>query len=561
MVTVMSDSVAVSRIIFKSRMLSAVLLMVSAVCFVAMSSLSEPAPKSGPKPEAGAAATGKAAAASKAGANGAAGGPGGAGGAGNGASNAAEALPITPGTPQEAAEQIRSRLSVADYFDGEFYASLAAIQSRLAGLSLAEAAAAQKQITALKELEKRLIPVRGLSPTVNRELELLLTKGGVLYKGIIPPGSPFVAISDVLEKLRVDFLNIQAKKPIESLKSFQSSLKTLIEARAKLDDPKLAPEMNERRKAIVSRIDGLTVMRRAKDWESAAFSATAISSELNRLANAMAAGGSEQAQAPAGVGFSFDQGVIARIFGALGFVALLLSILEILRCDRRLLATIDLTAVDSALNNSNRFEALQKANESLPYLQLAAKQISDLGRQLIAAIKKLGGTVQSLETPKEVTADDPALKVLLDSQFRAREIQRDFALLKEQSIKLSLVISQTNAEIPVVDASDKLAENIEHVDSIARTLQQDLDAAVAKRMSADQGLPLQHEAVVLKRDAEALLMIASQWTRQFDRLNEALGDLDRLLNVASSTAPAAVSRSSVTDVEALSIASEKREPV
>lgn len=558
----MSDSAAVSRIIFKSRLVSAMLLLASIACFVAMASLSEPAPKSakpvvgpagGKGNEAAPVATGKNGATT---ANGATG-PAGASGAVNGAT---QVLPITPGTPQEAAEQIKARLSAADHFDPEFYVSLTSIQSRLAGLSVTEAGLAQKQITALKDLEKRLITVRGLSQTVNRELELLLTKGGLLYKGIIPPGSPFVAISEVLEKLRVDFLNIQAKKPIDSLKGFQSSLKALMEAREKLNDPKLAPEMNERRKAILARIDGLTVVRRAKDWEAATFAAVAISAELNRLANVLATGG-ESASTETGVGFSLDKGVISRIFGALGFIALVLSIVEVLRCDRRLLSTIDLTAVDSALNNSNRFEALQKANEGLPYLQLAAKQISDLGRQLIAAIKKLGGTVQSLETPKEVTADDPALKVLLDSQFRAREIQRDFALLKEQSIRLSLVISQTNAEAQVVDASDKLADNIEHVDTIARTLQQDLDAAVAKRMSADQGSALQHDAVVLKRDAEALLLIASQWTRQFDRLNDALTDLDRLLNVASSTAPAASSRKTITDVEDLSGASDKREPV
>ncbi|MBU3724867.1 MAG: hypothetical protein FGM18_05060 [Burkholderiaceae bacterium] len=528
----MSDSAAVSRVIFKSRLISAVLLLVSIACFVVMSFLPEPVavPTPAPEPKAGARAPA-----------------------------AATNLPITPGTPQEAAEQIRARLSAADHFDTDFYTSLDSIQSRLAGLSVPEAALVQKQITALKELQKRLVSVRELSQTVNRELELLLAKGGVLYKGVIPPGSPFVGISDVLEKLRVDFLNVQAKKPIESLKSFQVSLKALMEAREKLNDPKLAPEMNERRKAIVARIDALTVMRRAKDWESVTFAAVAISAELNRLAGAMASGG-DQAPVETGVGFALDTGVVSRLFGAIGFIALLLSVFEVLRCDRRLLTTIDLTEVDSALTNANRFEALQKANESLPYVQLAAKQISDLGRQLIAAIKKLGATVQSLETPKEITAEDPALKVLLGSQFRAREIQRDFALLKEQSIKLSLVISQTNAEIQVVDAGDKLAENIEHVDSIARTLQQELDAAVTKHMSADPGSALQHDAVVLKRDAEALLLIASQWTRQFDRLNEALGDIDRLLNVASSTTPAASARKNVTDVEDLLDVAGKREP-
>jgi len=276
----------------------------------------------------------------------------------------------------------------------------------------------------------------------------------------------------------------------------------------------------------------------------------AVSTELNRIANAMAAP-ADQASGAEGIGF--DQGIVSRIFGALGFIALILALVEVARCDRRLLSTIDLTAVDSALNNSNRFEALQKANEGLPYLQIAAKQISDLGKQLIGAIKRLGETASSLQQPADASADDPGVKALMDTQFRSREIQRSFSVLKEQSIRLSLALSQANLEPGITDVSDKVVDSIEHADSLVRSMQQDLDAAVARLMSTDQDEALRSHAVGLKRDTEALLVVAGQWTRQFDRFNDALADLDRLLDVASST-------STRRPGEVLEELSERREP-
>jgi hypothetical protein len=208
---------------------------------------------------------------------------------------------------------------------------------------------------------------------------------------------------------------------------------------------------------------------------------------------------------------------------------------EVARCDRRLLSTIDLTAVDSALTNSNRFEALQKANEGLPYLQIAAKQISDLGKQLLAAIKRLGESAASVSGPQDSSQQDPGMKALMDTQFRSREIQRSFAVLKEQSIRLSLALSQANLEPVMTETSDKLVDSIEHADALVRSMQQDLDGTLAQLMSTEQDELVRNHAMVLKRDTESLLVVAGQWTRQFDRLNEALADLDRLLDVASST--------------------------
>jgi hypothetical protein len=73
-------------------------------------------------------------------------------------------------------------------------------------------------------------------------------------------------------------------------------------------------------------------------------------------------------------------------------------------------------------------------------------------------------------------------------------------------------------------------------------------------MTADlSSLPA--DAVALKRDAEGLLMVASQWSRHFDRLNDALADLDQLLTVASTTGP-----KSDYNSDRFSDSSAKREP-
>ncbi len=522
----MSETQTVGRMIFKSRLISGILLLLSVACFAIMTALPSGVQPTAEPPSASKQQPGKTAP--------------------KAADTDRPVGGMVPGTPTELAEQIRARLAAADFFEPDFYVSLTSLRTRLGGLVTEESAQAQKQIVALQDLEKRLVAVRGLAPTINRELEFLLSKGGPLFKGIIPSASPFLPISNVLEKLRVDFLNIQARRPLEGMRSFQSSLKALLEARDKLDAPALAPEMNERRKAIVARIDSLTLMRRAKDWESASFAAMAISAELNRVAGAMATPPVRAAE-PTEVGLRVDDAMLPRIFGVLGAIALLLSILEVLRLDRRLLAMIDLAAVDAAFTNSGRFVAIQKASDNLPYLQLAARQSSDLGKQLIAAIKRLGVSVSDMEHPKEVSREDPRIKALIETQFRAREIQRSFSVLKEQSIRMSLAVSQSNAEAQILELGDRLSDSIEHVESLTRGLQRELDDAVARQMSSEsEADPVESEAVALRRDTEALLLITGQWTRQFDRLNEALADLDKLLNVAANT----TSRKQMSDDDA-----------
>ena len=142
----MSDSAAVGRIIFRSRLISALLLLIAVGCFFVMAMLAEPSKTAAPAPEPVKTS------------------PKGASKEANNKDTNSKDAPTTSVSSQDLSEQIKARLSAADYFDTEFYQSLNALQSRLSALNLPETGQAQKQLSALQELEKRLVPIRGLSP-------------------------------------------------------------------------------------------------------------------------------------------------------------------------------------------------------------------------------------------------------------------------------------------------------------------------------------------------------------------------------------------------------------
>jgi hypothetical protein len=109
-------------------------------------------------------------------------------------------------------------------------------------------------------------------------------------------------------------------------------------------------------------------------------------------------------------------------------------------------------------------------------------------------------------------------------------------MAKEQGIRLSLAIAQSGAETRLSDLGDRMADSMEQIDSLLRELQQNLDHAVADRMSSGPSAA-DAAGALIKRDAEGLLLVASQWSRQFERLNDALSDLERLLLLAATTSP------------------------
>ena len=49
--------------------------------------------------------------------------------------------------------------------------------------------------------------------------------------------------------------------------------------------------------------------------------------------------------------------------------------------------------------------------------------------------------------------------------------------------------------------------------------------------------PADSASAVIKRDSEGVLLVAGQWSRQFERLNDALADLEHLLVLAATTSP------------------------
>jgi len=486
----MSEATAVRQMVLRSRLLSVGLALVAAALFAAMTELTNPA--------------------------------------------SVPAKPAVESGVVKVAADVKAKFTSTDFFDPTTATEADRLRLRLQSSESEQAQSLQKQLAMFLELQRRLEAIRGQLPAVMTELESLLGQSGVLNRRLVRPDSPFVTLSATLERIRGDLQSPQGRHSADQLKALGGSLKTLLEARAKLDDPSLADQMNDRRKQIVARVDALTLVKRAKEWESALQSSASVVTEILRLSEVMIA--EPKSVLPSAESLGMNQMMLGRLMGVLGALFFLASLWEVRRSDRRVLETVDLASVDSVLNNANRFQALQKAQEALPYLQLSAKQINDLTKQLMAAIKGLGLSASGLDSLSEQSAGSSESQIVLETQGRAREISRAVAMAKEQGIRLSLAIAQSGAETRLSDLGDRMADSMEHIDSLLRELQQNVDHAVADRMSSGPS-PVDTAGAMIKRDSEGLLLVAAQWSRQFERLNDALSDLERLLLLAATTSP------------------------
>lgn len=486
----MSEATAVRQMVLRSRLLSVGLALVAAALFAAMTELTDPA-----------------------------------------------SVPVKPATDSsvlKVAAEVKAKFTSTDFFDPATTAEADRLRLGLQSSQSELAQSLQKQLAIFLEMQRRLEAIRGQLPAVMTEFENLLGQSGALNRRLIRPDSPFVGLSAALERIRGELQSPQGRHSADQLKALGGSIKSLLEARAKLDDPALADQMNDRRKQIVARVDSLTLMKRAKEWESALQSSAAVVTEILRLSEAMVA--EPKSVLPSAESLGMNQMMLGRLMGVLGALFFLASLWEVRRSDRRVLETVDLASVDSVLNNANRFQALQRAQEALPYLQLSAKQINDLTKQLMAAIKGLGLSASGLDSLSEQSAAASESQIVLETQGRTREISRAVAMAKEQGIRLSLAIAQSGAETRLSDLGDRMADSMEQIDSLLRELQQNLDHAVADRMSSGPSAA-DAAGALIKRDSEGLLLVASQWSRQFERLNDALSDLERLLLLAATTSP------------------------
>ena len=486
----MSEATAVRQMVLRSRLLSVGLALVAAALFAAMTELTDPA--------------------------------------------SVPAKPAVDSGVVKVAAEVKAKFTSTDFFDPATTAEADRLRLGLQSSESELAKSLQKQLAIFLEMQRRLEAIRGQLPAVMTEFENLLGQSGALNRRLIRPDSPFVGLSAALERIRGELQSPQGRHSADQLKALGGSIKSLLEARAKLDDPALADQMNDRRKQIVARVDSLTLMKRAKEWESALQSSAAVVTEILRLSEAMVA--EPKSVLPSAESLGMNQMMLGRLMGVLGALFFLASLWEVRRSDRRVLETVDLASVDSVLNNANRFQALQRAQEALPYLQLSAKQINDLTKQLMAAIKGLGLSASGLDSLSEQSASASESQIVLETQGRTREISRAVAMAKEQGIRLSLAIAQSGAETRLSDLGDRMADSMEQIDSLLRELQQNLDHAVADRMSSGPSAA-DAAGALIKRDAEGLLLVASQWSRQFERLNDALSDLERLLLLAATTSP------------------------
>lgn len=460
------------------------------------------------------------------------------GGAGSNADSSATTPAAKSLTPfQESLQALRIQMDKADPFDPQGSSAwLSAVQS-LESFSEPGADEIKKQITALSTLDKKLSAIRSAAPTVVKDMEGLIGRGGPLYKGFVTEGSPFEQVAATLELLKPDFVALATKKPAENIKALQVNLKTLAENRARLNDPGMAPQFNDRRRAIIEKLDASVLMRSAKEWESTIFAYIARTDEIRRIADQTLKSAEQPSAGATSSPAEVDRETLFRVMIALGAVSLLVSIALVLRSDQNVLAAFDQTPSPQHAAEGIDVRAVA---ESLPYLQIAAKQSAELGRQVAASLKKLVKTAAAAASAKPAQSDKAvsgqisvASNDLVQSQEVLKTILREYAALKEGAIQLSIAVNQAVVDPRVHDLVDHFSESIEHAESKMTALFDRLAALGQSANAADAQLPQadqQGELLVsLSREAEGLLVAVSQWSRQFDRLTETLGGLEESL--------------------------------
>lgn len=463
------------------------------------------------------------------------------GGAGSQADSSAATSAAKSLTPfQEALQALRTQMDKADPFDPQGSAAwLSAVQS-LESFSEPGADEIKKQITALTSLDKKLAAVRFAAPTVIKDMEGLIGRGGPLFKGFVAEGSPFEQVAATLELLKPDFVALATKKPAENIKALQVNLKALAENRAKLNDPGIAPQFNDRRRAIIEKLDASILMRSAKEWESTVFAYIARTDEIRRITDQALKPAEPPSTGAASGAAEVDRETLVRVMIALGVVSLIASIALVLRSDQNVL-----TAFDQTPSRSAGAADAQSVAENLPYLQIAAKQSAELGRQVAVSLKKLvKATTAAVDAKTAQSASEPSGRVsvitndLEQSREMLKTILREHTALKEGAIQLSIAVNQAVVDPKIHDLVDHFSESIEHVESRMTELFEQL-AALGQSASAGDEQSSQADQqdellFSLSRESEGLLVAVSQWSRQFDRLTETLQGLEESLTSRAS---------------------------
>lgn len=381
----------------------------------------------------------------------------------------------------------------------------------------------QRRLGVLLNLRQRLLMIREAAPDAAAQANSMLDRSLAINKRF-PADDPIIKpVLTALEGLRADSLQIAQTDAARvdpaifhaNLKAFMASLNEAIQA-AK------AGKATERQKEFVFRVEKTSLVRLVPDWESAVFALLAITEDLAKTVKPLASA-SPSAPPAQPAGFVIARETLARSLLALGFVSLLIGVAFVFQQT----AVAGNAAREQALSlkNGSSDKALSVVSENLNYLKLVTKQLSELGRALAVAIKKLAKSSSEVHaTDNNQQAFESSSQNPLPLKASLRDLSSACLALREQTIQLSILLSEESAAARALDSSDRLVEQIEHIEGLAQRIHQEIDASSQSALNENAGAGRSTQEELL-REIEGVLVLVSQWQRQFDRLGLAVDEI------------------------------------
>jgi hypothetical protein len=417
------------------------------------------------------------------------------------------------------------------------------IEQTVASLQLVEGQQSldlQRRLGVLLDLRQRLLMIREAAPEAAAQANSMLDRSLSINKRFSADDPIIKPVLTALEGLRADSLQIAQPDAARvdptifhaNLKAFMASFNEAIQAVK-------AGRATERQKEFVVRVEKISLVRLAPDWESAVFALLAITEDLAKTVKPLA-GASPSAPPVQPSGFVIGRETLARSLLALGFLSLLIGVVIVFQ--QTAAASNAARGEETALKNGSSDKALSVVSENLNYLKLVTKQLSELGRSLAVAIKKLAkSSSEAYAADTHQQASEPSSQNLVPLKASLQDLSSACLALREQSIQLSILLSEESAAARALDSSDRLVEQLEHIEGLAQRINQEIIASGQSVTNENAGAGRINQEELL-REIEGVLVLVSQWQRQFDRLGLAVDEIGQTVE-ALGTQSDKVSRS------------------
>jgi hypothetical protein len=386
----------------------------------------------------------------------------------------------------------------------------------------------QRRLGVLLDLRQRLLMIRDAAPEAAKQANAMLDRSLAINKRFSADDPLIKPVLTALEGLRADSLQIaQPDAARVDPVIFHANLKALMASLGEAIQVVKAGRATERQKEFVVRAEKINLVRLAPDWESAVFALLAITDDLAKTVKPLAsASPSAPPVQPAGVALGRE--TLARSLVAIGFVSLLIGVVIVFQ--QTAAASDAAREQEIALKNGASDKALSVVSENLNYLKLVTKQLSELGRSLAVAIKKLAkSSTEVFSTGTNQEASESSSQNLLPLKASLQDLSSACVALREQSIQLSILLSEESAAARALDSSDRLVEQLEHIEGLAQRINQEIDASSQPASSENTGVARGAQEELL-REIEGVLVLVSQWQRQFDRLGLAVDEIGQTVD-------------------------------